>query len=233
MRSNKKGFVSIITVITISILLSLLTLSFVRIINRSQRQTLDSQLSTQANYAAETGINDALRAITNNPTAIPLNDTNCAPTPTTPGGSQASADANKVIGSGVNGSAKEEYTCQLISSGVKDVRIDINDQSSRIYPIKTDITPAQNVDIEWEDKAVNNDFNPPGGLEDYPSLSGWGLNHPAMLRITVYTPCPAGCADFDRAAFASQKNFFVKPKAGGQGTIDYTASVDGAAAEGR
>lgn len=239
MATNKKaqyGFVSILTVMTITILLSLLTLAFVKVMNRSQRQTLDTQLSTQANYAAETGINDAIRAILNNPSAIPFDDTNCSPTPTRPGASQAEADANKIIGGG--GTAQAEYTCQLISSGVKDVRVDINDQSSRIYPIKTDGTNATELKIEWDagdSTPVKNNFPDPiaANVDQYPALGSWPNTTPSMLRLALYTPCPNGCSDFNSdTMIANQKNLFIKPSNGGSGTLDLSASADGAAAYG-
>jgi Tfp pilus assembly protein PilX len=227
---KQNGFVSIITVITISVLLSLLTLSFVQIINRSQRQTLDSQLSTQANYAAETGINDAIRAILNNPGAIPQEDTNCDPTPAAPG---IDANVNKSVGDNTNGGAEVEYTCQLISSGVKDVRIDLTDQSSRIYPVKTDGSDANTITIEWEDSTTKTNFTAPGSVAEYPSLGSWGSNTVPMLRLTVFTPCPNGCPDFNSATMiANQKNLFIKPSASGSGTVDLSASADGVAAYG-
>lgn len=221
---KQQGFVSIITVITLSILLSLLTVAFVKVMARSQRQTLDTQLSTQANYAAETGINDAIKAIISNPGAIPFDDTDCAATPIT---STADPVAQKKLGSGATGEVSEEYTCQLISSGVKDVLTTVGDQGNRIYPIKTDGVNANSIKIEWEDKAANNNFNK-GGPEDYPSIGNWGATTPAMLRLTLYTPCAGGCADFARdALISSQKNFFIKPGVGG-GTMSFN-SADGAA----
>lgn len=243
MRSKQSqfGFVSIITVMTITVLLALLTLAFVKVMNRSQRQTLDTQLSTQANYAAETGINDAIRAILNNAGAIPLEDTNCAPTATRPGGTQAEADANKIIGTGASGGAQSEYTCQLISSGVKDVRVDINDQSSRIYPIKTDGANANELTIEWDagdTTPVKNNFPAPSAVDQYPPLggpTGWPSDTPAMLRLTLYRPCPTGCGDFNSdAMIANQKNFFVKPaNSTAPGTANLSTIEDAAAVYGK
>jgi len=223
---KQQGFVSIITIITLSILLSLLTVAFVRVMVRSQRQTLDAQLSTQANYAAETGINDALKAIMSNPTAISANDTDCAATPITPAAAANVANQNK-LGTGVSGAASEEYTCQLISSGVKDVLATMSDQGSKMYPVHTDTTDARSLTIEWEDQAAQSNFSA-GAPEDYPSIGSWGANTPAMLRIALYAPCPTGCINFDRNTLINnQKNFFIKPGVSA-GTLDY-ASADGTA----
>jgi hypothetical protein len=54
------GFVSIIVCMIIMTILSLITIGFAQIMAREQRQALDRQLSSQAFYAAESGVNDAL-----------------------------------------------------------------------------------------------------------------------------------------------------------------------------
>ncbi|HET7638789.1 MAG TPA: pilus assembly PilX N-terminal domain-containing protein, partial [Ktedonobacteraceae bacterium] len=55
--------VSIMVTMILMIVLSLVVLGFAQISRRNQRQALDRQLSTQAFYAAETGVNDARNLI--------------------------------------------------------------------------------------------------------------------------------------------------------------------------
>lgn len=54
---REQGFVSIIVAATVMILLSLITIGFTRVMQREQREALDRQLTRQATYAAESGIN--------------------------------------------------------------------------------------------------------------------------------------------------------------------------------
>lgn len=61
-----RGFVSIFSVMMIMGILTLLTIGFTNIVRRAQRSTLDNQLSTQAFYAAESGVNDAIRTLQGN-----------------------------------------------------------------------------------------------------------------------------------------------------------------------
>jgi len=61
--TGQKGFVSIFSVIIIMAILTLLTIGFTTVTRRAQRNTLDNQQNTQAFYAAESGVNDAARAI--------------------------------------------------------------------------------------------------------------------------------------------------------------------------
>ena len=57
-RGKEDGFAAIIVTLIIMAILVLVTIGFVRLTSQEQRSSLDRQLSTQAFYAAETGIND-------------------------------------------------------------------------------------------------------------------------------------------------------------------------------
>src|SRR5262245_1378660 len=78
---NQKGMVSILVTMVIMIVVSLIVLGFAKIIRREERQSLDRQLSTQAFYAAESGINDAVKKISDdikNNVTVPTK-TSCDP----------------------------------------------------------------------------------------------------------------------------------------------------------
>ena len=62
---QQNGFVSLIVAAILMVLLSLVTIGFSQFVQREQRESLDRQLSTQAFYAAETGVNDVRTAIAN------------------------------------------------------------------------------------------------------------------------------------------------------------------------
>lgn len=218
---KQSGFVSMIIVITLSILLTLLTLAFIKVMGRGQRQILDSQLSTQAYYAAETGINDAMKAIVSNPTGVPTgDDTNCDPSPIDP---VSGAKPNPVIS---NGEITVSYTCQLITTGTKDVLVTATEGTAKTYPLYTPGSNAQSVTIEWEDQSVNNAFST-GGAQDFVAADTWNGLSPAMMRITIYKTGGSGSStDF----INNQMNFFVKPGtvATGADAISMN-SVDGVA----
>ncbi|HSX32249.1 MAG TPA: pilus assembly PilX N-terminal domain-containing protein, partial [Candidatus Saccharimonadales bacterium] len=61
--AKESGMVAIMVTIILMIVISLIVLGFAQIARRNQRQSLDRQLSTQAFYAAETGVNDASKVI--------------------------------------------------------------------------------------------------------------------------------------------------------------------------
>lgn len=60
---GEEGFAPIIVSIIIVIVLSLITLGFVSLANNSAKNALNRQLSNNAYYAADSGINDAIKAI--------------------------------------------------------------------------------------------------------------------------------------------------------------------------
>src|SRR5689334_20404193 len=62
---RQAGMVAIMVMLILMLVISLIVLGFAQISRRNQRQSLDRQLSTQAFYAAETGINDAAEIIKN------------------------------------------------------------------------------------------------------------------------------------------------------------------------
>lgn len=63
-RLDQKGMAAIIVTMVTMVVISLIVLGFATISRREQGQTLDQQLSTQAFYAAETGVEDAKSVIT-------------------------------------------------------------------------------------------------------------------------------------------------------------------------
>jgi hypothetical protein len=62
-RLDQQGIVSIMVAVILMAVMTLIVLSFAEISRRDQREALDRQLSSQAFYAAESGVNDAIHII--------------------------------------------------------------------------------------------------------------------------------------------------------------------------
>lgn len=77
---NEQGIVSLIVTIILMLVISLIVISFARTSRREQSDALDRQLSTNAFYAAESGINDAKKAIAADPANLTSQayTTNCS-----------------------------------------------------------------------------------------------------------------------------------------------------------
>lgn len=97
---DENGFAPIIVSIIIVTVLSLLTIGFVTLANNNTKNALNLQLSNDAYYAAESGVNDAIAAITHGFTSP---KTTCPPIP-----------GNQYLdNSQVNG-PQDFYSCLLI-----------------------------------------------------------------------------------------------------------------------
>lgn len=70
LRNNEQGIVSIVLTVFVLIVLSLVVVAFSQNTRREQRQSLDRQLSAQAFYAAESGINQVMHMINTNDPAV-------------------------------------------------------------------------------------------------------------------------------------------------------------------
>ncbi len=62
-KSDERGFVSLFTVIFFMLLITIITVGFLRIMAAEQRQALDNDLTASAQAAAQSGVEDAKRAI--------------------------------------------------------------------------------------------------------------------------------------------------------------------------
>jgi hypothetical protein len=208
-QSSQKGFVAIIMVMFISIMISLMTIGFARVIMKGQQRALNSQLNTQAFYAAESGINDAIQDIKDG-YVPPATDTNCAPLNT---GRVNSGNKTVVLDKAI----PIAYTCQLVSSGVKDIQYDAGSDVPRSFPIYTQQPMAgKNLIVEWEQDAnylTAIPASPTNVASSTPTVAAWG-KRPAMLRVTLYYFPVATGTPITRDMFnddANQKTFYLNP----------------------
>lgn len=105
MNKSKKlgedGFAPIIVAIIIVIVLSLLTLGFVTLANNSAKNALNTQLSNDAYYAADSGVNDAIQAISN---GYQQSKTTCGP-----------ISGNRYLHNNKVNGPQDTYSCLLIN----------------------------------------------------------------------------------------------------------------------
>jgi Tfp pilus assembly protein PilV len=147
MSGNKKlskdqsGLVSFIVVIIIMFVLSLIVLAFARLVRREQTQTLDRQLNSQAFYAAESGVNDALNALASASPPTGYNN-NCSG----PNSFIQTAGLNNDLGNGVS------YSCLLVDNSPSQLDFDnVDTATSTVTPIRAPgNTPITSVEISWD-----------------------------------------------------------------------------------
>lgn len=209
-RNTQAGATAMLTVIFLALLLSIITLSFVRLSVTEQRQASDDALTTRAYYAAESGLEDAKRALvrlfdgdaSNDP--IDLNEPGCKPAEIQSGDPVIDTNNNAVL----SDELATYYTCQFISMTPPDFQAELAAWESVTIPLVNASGTLEEVLIEWHQKGpdpYNGDYNlvSPGG--DLPTFPGWtGAGYcpagggaanpgcPAMLRANFFSTESSG-----------------------------------------
>jgi hypothetical protein len=216
---DESGVAAIFVVITLMTVLGLISIAFSQLMNREVRQSLDRQLSLQAFYAAESGINDANNYLT----AGGASFSGCA----TPG-----AGANYFVNSGnVSGDSLSKYTCVTVDVAPKE--LDYNLKAGESISIKVDLAALSKLHFGWENQSYAGTPQamssasgtvPLGTLlrEDEVKTDSTGI-----LRIGVY-PVSASAAsqpDTNAALANAARNYFLYPSGGSgtsEGSVNYT-----------
>lgn len=148
-RSNQQGIVSITVTIVLMIVITLIVLTFAKIVRREQRQALDRQLSTQAFYAAESGINNVVSAIKGGYNG---SIDSCS-------GTAASGNAtndNKINTKTVNSAANVSIPCITINQSPNNLYYSSVDQTSTVVPLTSgDGSAFTSLTLKWQAKTTN------------------------------------------------------------------------------
>lgn len=189
--TNQKGMASILVTMVLMVVISLIVLGFAQISRGNQRQALDNQLSKQAYYAAETGVNDYSSAIRDylakNPSITdytPIDKKTCSfPVKGDPVYGLL-PDASSTATSNV------QYTCVLVTSAPTSLSYS-SISSTKVIPI-TSSSPIANLTIDWQ-TTIPNLSNPtancPATIGQLPSATSWKCSL-GILRIDL-VPIPA------------------------------------------
>lgn len=163
LRRDQSGMVSIMVTMILMIVISLIVIGFAQVSRRNQRVALDRQLSTQAFYAAESGVNDArefLKGIAD-PSTIPAK-TGCTDNV---GGFYAGLP-NRTISPGVS------YSCLLINPAPTVLQYNNVGEQSTIVPLISANGAINSITLNYKSKnggttptancptAVKNQFKP-------------------------------------------------------------------------
>lgn len=136
-KSNQSGIASILVAGIFIALLTLVVTSFALLMRREQRQALDRQLSTQAYYAAESGVNDAIKALQANPDIA--NTTDCDDTSSVTGGKKLNDQTSGVT-----------YTCVLLDKTPSTLEYSPTSTDKSTIVKITASEPITSVNISWE-----------------------------------------------------------------------------------
>jgi Tfp pilus assembly protein PilX len=217
---NQAGMVSIMVTMILMIVISLIVLGFAQISRRNQRNQLDRQLSTQAFYAAESGVNDAQNLIAQKLTGgnQPVAKTSCQDN----GSDNSYAVLNPVLDSANN----VAYTCLTVDPNPTSLQYSDIGSTSTIVPVKSQSGGAINtLKFTWQSKESTGTpiSNCPTGTDSaFSSTSNWQCGY-GVLRFDLV---PTSGASLNAATLASttMTSFAVPLSSGGTASIPYAAS---------
>ncbi len=203
LRSSQEGMVSIIVTLIVMSILTLIVLGFAQLARREQREALDKQLSAQAFYAAESGINDADRLIKTG--SFTDDKSNC--------------DNDPKFSNVLNATNRVSYTCLLVDQTPEELKYDnIRVDQPTVVPLNP-IDPVSqapltidSLDISW----TRSDGKGTGYYNgtDLPTINQWGTDSKAgILRLDIVQLSDSG---FNRINL-TQDTFttFLYPQASG------------------
>lgn len=202
--TNEQGFASIVIALILIIVLALLTVGFAQLARREQKNALDKQLSTQAFYAAETGVNDTVKLLG----SVPNSPNNCLSHAVLP---------NYTVGPSING---VQYTCVLVNLTPPNIKYDNVPAEGDRYIQTSTTAAAGSFTVNWGSADGSTTF--PGSTgTGFKKLSDWtAANYPAVLQFSV---TPLG--DLSRAGLAENTfTVFLYPVNNGGGSIGYTTA---------
>lgn len=171
---DQQGMVSIIVTMIIMIVLGLIVLGFSQLSRREQRQSLDSQLAVQAQYAAESGINQISEYVKDN-TNTNWDDCNDSINPS------LSPSFNMVINENI------QYTCVLVNPEPQYLEYQASSGDSSVFPIIPRSGNLNSVTISWTDDSLptRNYSNCPAFIGSFPTNSNWTSCEAAILQIDL------------------------------------------------
>jgi hypothetical protein len=200
--------VSLIVTLVMMIVITLLVLGFAEVARNEQRSSLDDQLSTQAYYAAESGINDA-RAVINK--TIASGGSSAAQSKTACGN-----QGSYVLDPTVDSTHNVSYTCVLVDATPSTLTHTVGYNSS-VLPLTSGGSSFSTFTLTWyvssglPATASGCDTNAASDLHGNPvaansGAGAWTCNYP-LLRVDLVDTA----GGFSRASWSSKTStmFFV------------------------
>lgn len=216
-RENQSGFASVVIALVLIVVLALLTVAFAQLARREQQNALNKQLSNQAYYAAESGINDAYKTVQN------WSKTNTFPSPLPDKDTCLGTGVNSTISLGtsnvIDATTGVSYSCVLLDLNPPNISFNsVNSDSDRTANFGT--TGAINsLTIYWG-SADNQNTPRPANNTDFLTLAQWTAGkYPPVLEVQFTA---INSATFTRQDLKNNTfSLFLYPSSGG-GSVNFT-----------
>ena len=218
--SDQSGIVSIMVTIILMAVMTLIVLGFAEVARHDQREALDRQLSNQAFYAAESGVNDAQHIIVNdiNANTIPPDKTTCGIDSTyEPTANSNIVDINDAI-------PNVRYTCLLVNTTPPSLAYPLSTQgTSQVFPIDGvdsagNAQTVTSVQLKWQ--STGSDTAPaancPTSTGTLPPATSWTCGY-GLLRVDLVPITSVTRSSLMQNDFTA----FLVPIKAGSGAVSY------------
>jgi hypothetical protein len=180
-KQKESGMVAIMVTLILMIVISLIVLGFAQISRRNQRQALDSQLSTQAFYAAESGVNEVAY----------LMQSKLAQGVSVPAKSECRSDSDGFYASlkyAIDEDNAVEYTCLTVDPTPSELKSKNVDTTGTIFPlVAANGASIDSIALTWKTL----DSNSGGGVDPSEGCRP-NLTDPPFLTSDAWTQSKCG-----------------------------------------
>lgn len=222
---SQEGVVSLLVTMVLMIVVSLIALGFAQVARNNQGQQLNQQLSTQAFYAAESGVNDASEIISTAlssstpPSGSDLNRTTCTDDP---GYKDMYVPLQTSSYNVLNQTDNVEYTCILVNGDPSAIQTDIG-TTSKIIPINAS-SDISSIKLSWSTEGTSSD--PTAGCPTtakLPQAAAFDNCGIGVLRVDLLPVDGTAISNASASTLADETlTFFAVPTPGGAGaSISY------------
>ena len=201
-QKDQSGMASFLVVSIIVTLLALISFGFSHLADRELRQSLDRELSDQAYYAADSGLNDA-RSFIASAAGQTYSSTSCSPPTNSP----------YFVDDLSGGLGVAKYPCVLMTANPKQLVFDV--YPDRPISIAVNMSGLKKFYFSWQNKtyavgpqALN--YTTPSKIY-LPSEHGLNADATGLLRVGIY---PARNGDSNSRLSSNGRNFFMYPNSG-------------------
>lgn len=228
-QTKQSGVVSLFAVLFTTLLLTVLTVGFMRIMVQEQKQAQNQDLSQSAYDSAMSGVEDAKRAIKacrngDAGACLALNAKKCS-TIQDAGivGSVGATETTIKSNTGTETDLNQAYTCVVVDMQTTDYLGNLEEGQSITIPLH--MTGAfSEVSVEWMHKdgtsggatysggGVDTLSGPmtSGDLQSLPAKNAWSASAPSLMRVLAVLPSAADSVSYSDLEAASS-TVFLRP----------------------
>lgn len=207
LKSNEQGIVAIVLTVFVITVLSLVVLAFAQQARREQRQSLDRQLSSQAFYAAESGINSTINGIRTGTITSAKDD-----------------DCSDQTGNSLDTADNFSYSCVLFSRELPEVEYSsVDTVSGEFVSLHAKNDNLSKLIFNWNNIEGSVDYSgcpSSTNVKDLPRDTDYGSACTAgVLRVSLM-PVSSGAINRE-AIYNDMFTVYLRPSSDGAGRVSY------------